>query len=54
MRERQRVEVLRCPLTRIHALITDRGAPPHALTMLGEAGVQTPVVDHETRVTEAA
>jgi hypothetical protein len=48
MRERQRVEVLRCPLTRVHALITDRAAPPRALA------VQTIVVDPETSVTEAA
>jgi hypothetical protein len=31
-----------------------RGAPPHALAMLREAGVQTLVVDPEMRVTEAA
>ena len=38
----------------IHALITDRAAPPEALTMLRDAGVQTIVVDLETHVTEAA
>ena len=54
MRERQRVEILRYPLTRVHALITDRGAPPEVLAMLRDAGVQTIVVDPETRITEAA
>jgi hypothetical protein len=54
MRERQRVEVLRCPLTRVHALITDRAAPPGALAVLRGAAVQTIVVDPETSVTEAA
>jgi hypothetical protein len=54
MRERQRVEVLRCPLTRVHALITDRAAPPGALAVLRGVAVQTIVVDPETSVTEAA
>ena len=43
-----------CPLSRIHALITDHAAPPEALAMLRDAGVQTIVVDLETRATEAA
>jgi DeoR family ulaG and ulaABCDEF operon transcriptional repressor len=50
----QRGSLVVCPLTRIHALITDRAAPPEALAMLREAGVQTIIVDAETRVTEAA
>ena len=50
----QRGSLVVCPLTRIHALITDRAAPPEALAMLSEAGVPTIVVDPETRVTEAA
>jgi hypothetical protein len=54
MRERQRVEVLRCSLTRVHPLIIDRSAPPEALAVLRDAGVQTIVVDAETRITEAA
>jgi DeoR family ulaG and ulaABCDEF operon transcriptional repressor len=36
-----------CPLSRIDILITDRDAPPSALDMLGEAGVETIVVDTE-------
>jgi DeoR family ulaG and ulaABCDEF operon transcriptional repressor len=43
-----------CPLARIHALITDRAAPPEALAMLANGGVETIVVDPETRATEAA
>ena len=43
-----------CPLPRIHALITDSAAPPEALAMLREAGVQTIVVDSEANTTEAA
>jgi DeoR family transcriptional regulator, ulaG and ulaABCDEF operon transcriptional repressor len=43
-----------CPLSRVHAVITDPAAPPEALAMLRDAGVQTIVVDLETRVTEAA
>jgi DeoR family transcriptional regulator, ulaG and ulaABCDEF operon transcriptional repressor len=50
----QRGSLVVCPLTRIHALITDRAAPPEALAMLRDAGVQTFVVDPETRATEAA
>ena len=50
----QRGSLVVCPLTRIHALITDRAAPPEALAMLRDAGVQTIVVDPETCVTEAA
>lgn len=50
----QRGSLVVCPLARIHALVTDRGAPPHALAMLREAGVETLVVDPETHVTEAA
>jgi DeoR family ulaG and ulaABCDEF operon transcriptional repressor len=42
------------PLSRVHAVITDQAAPPEALAMLRDAGVQTIVVDLETRVTEAA
>jgi DeoR family transcriptional regulator, ulaG and ulaABCDEF operon transcriptional repressor len=36
-----------CPLSRIDILITDREAPPSALDMLREAGVETIVVDAE-------
>ena len=43
-----------CPLRRVHTLITDRSAPPDALAMLHDAGVQTIVVDSEARATEAA
>ena len=43
-----------CPLSRVHALITDSAAPPEALAMLADAGVQTIVVDAETPSTEAA
>jgi DeoR family ulaG and ulaABCDEF operon transcriptional repressor len=43
-----------CPLSRIHALITDSAAPPEALAMLAEAGVQTIVVDREVHSTAAA
>jgi DeoR family transcriptional regulator, ulaG and ulaABCDEF operon transcriptional repressor len=43
-----------CPLSRVHTLITDAGAPPDALAMLREAGVQSIVVDPEPRSTEAA
>ena len=43
-----------CPLSRIHALITDSAAPPEALDMLKEAGVHTIVVDPEANSTEAA
>ena len=50
----QRGSLVVCPLTRIHALITDRAVAPDALAMLRDAGVETIVVDPETRVTEAA
>jgi DeoR family transcriptional regulator, ulaG and ulaABCDEF operon transcriptional repressor len=50
----QRGSLVVCPLARIHALITDRAAPPDALAMLRDAGAQTIVVDPEMRVTEAA
>ena len=50
----QRGSLVVCPLSRIHALITDRAAPPEALAMLRGAGVETIVVDSETRATEAA
>jgi len=43
-----------CPLSRIHALITDTSAPAAALAMLREAGVQTVVVEPETHSTKAA
>ena len=36
-----------CPLSRIHTLITDSRAPPEALDMLADAGVQTIVVEPE-------
>jgi DeoR family transcriptional regulator, ulaG and ulaABCDEF operon transcriptional repressor len=50
----QRGSLVVCPLARIHALITDRAAPPEALAMLRDAGVDTIVVDPEPRATEAA
>jgi DeoR family transcriptional regulator, ulaG and ulaABCDEF operon transcriptional repressor len=43
-----------CPLSRVHALITDSNAPPEALAMLNEAGVRTIVVEPEAHSTEAA
>jgi DeoR family ulaG and ulaABCDEF operon transcriptional repressor len=43
-----------CPLSRVHALITDSHAPPEALAMLNEAGVRTIVVEPEAHSTEAA
>ena len=43
-----------CPLSRIHALITDISAPADALAMLREAGVETIVVEPNSRSTEAA
>jgi len=43
-----------CPLSRIGALITDSAAPPEALAMLREAGVETIVVDADAVATEAA
>jgi DeoR family ulaG and ulaABCDEF operon transcriptional repressor len=39
-----------CPLSRIAILITDRAAPPAALEMLRESGVQTLLVDAELAV----
>src|SRR5271165_5607437 len=50
----QRGSLVVCPLARIHALITDPDAPPEALAMLAEAGVQTIVVEPEEHSTEAA
>jgi DeoR family ulaG and ulaABCDEF operon transcriptional repressor len=50
----QRGSLVVCPLTRIHALITDRAAPPEAVAMLRDAGVETIFVDPEPRATEAA
>jgi DeoR family transcriptional regulator, ulaG and ulaABCDEF operon transcriptional repressor len=50
----QRRSLVVCPLSRIDALITDRAAPPEALAMPRDAGVETIVVDPETRTTEAA
>jgi DeoR family transcriptional regulator, ulaG and ulaABCDEF operon transcriptional repressor len=43
-----------CPLSRVHALITDSHAPPEARAMLNEAGVRTIVVEPEAHSTEAA
>jgi DeoR family transcriptional regulator, ulaG and ulaABCDEF operon transcriptional repressor len=50
----QRGSLVVCPLTRIHALITDLAAPLEALAMLRDAGVETIVVNTEPRATEAA
>jgi DeoR family ulaG and ulaABCDEF operon transcriptional repressor len=50
----QRGSLVVCPLTRIHALITDRAAPQEALAMLRDAGVDTILVNPEPRATEAA
>jgi len=50
----QRGSLVVCPLSRVHALVTDQAAPPEALAMLRDAGVQTIVVNPETRATEAA
>ncbi len=36
-----------CPLSRVHTLITDSGAPDEGLQMLKEAGVETVVVEPE-------
>ncbi len=36
-----------CPLTRVHTLITDSGAPEQGLQMLKDAGVETLVVEPE-------
>ena len=43
-----------CPLGRIHTLITDSAAPSDALAMLGDAGVETIVVEPDAQSTEAA
>ncbi len=43
-----------CPLQRIHLLITDSSAPPEALAMLAQAGVETVIVDALAVATEAA
>lgn len=50
----QRGSLVVCPLSRIHALITDQAAPAEALAMLRDAGVETIVVNTEPRATEAA
>jgi DeoR family transcriptional regulator, ulaG and ulaABCDEF operon transcriptional repressor len=50
----QRGSLVVCPLSRVHALITDQAAPPEALAMLRDAGVETIVVNLEQRATEAA
>jgi len=39
-----------CPLSRIDILITDKDAPPAAIEMLRDSGVQTIVVDAEPAV----
>jgi len=43
-----------CPLSRIDILITDRAAPPAALEMLRESGVQTLLVDAEPAIAPRA
>jgi DeoR family ulaG and ulaABCDEF operon transcriptional repressor len=48
----RRGSVVVCPLTRIHAPRIDRAASPDVLAM--PRGVQTIVVDAETRITEPA
>jgi DeoR family ulaG and ulaABCDEF operon transcriptional repressor len=50
----QRGSLVVCPLSRIHALITEEAAPVEALAMLHDAGVETIVVHPEPRATEAA
>ena len=50
----QRGSLVVCPLSRIHALITEEAAPVEALAMLRDAGVETIVVHPEPRATEAA
>jgi DeoR family transcriptional regulator, ulaG and ulaABCDEF operon transcriptional repressor len=50
----QRGSLVVCPLSRIHALVTDQSAPPEALAMLREAGIETIVVNLDPRATEAA
>jgi DeoR family transcriptional regulator, ulaG and ulaABCDEF operon transcriptional repressor len=39
-----------CPLSRIHTLITDRDAPPSAIEMLRESGVEIVMVDAEPAI----
>ena len=39
-----------CPLSRIHTLITDRDAPPAAIEMLRESGVEIIMVDAEPAI----
>ena len=36
-----------CPLSRVHTLITDAGAPEQGLQMLRDAGAETVVVEPE-------
>ncbi len=43
-----------CPLSRIHAIITDQAAPADALAMRRDAGVETSGVNADPRATEAA
>jgi DeoR family ulaG and ulaABCDEF operon transcriptional repressor len=50
----QRGSLVVCPLSRIHALITEEAAPVEALAMLRDAGVETIVVRPDPRATEAA
>jgi DeoR family transcriptional regulator, ulaG and ulaABCDEF operon transcriptional repressor len=50
----QRGSLVVCPLSRVHAVITDQAAPVEALAMLRDAGVETIVVHPERRATEAA
>ena len=50
----QRGSLVVCPLSRVHAVITDQAAPVEALAMLRDAGVETIVVHPEPRATEAA
>jgi DeoR family transcriptional regulator, ulaG and ulaABCDEF operon transcriptional repressor len=50
----QRGSLVVCPLSRVHAVITDQAAPAEALAMLRDAGVEIIVVHPEPRATEAA
>jgi DeoR family ulaG and ulaABCDEF operon transcriptional repressor len=43
-----------CPLSRIHTLITDRDAPPSAIEMLRESGVEIVMVDAEPAIARKA
>ena len=43
-----------CPLSRIHTLITDSAAPPEALAMLREAGVNVIVAEYTHNASSAA